>query len=78
MLRLVEGIRWKPTQCRDCGRRERANLPISTRGLCRRCAVNREGASHEQMRTCSGPYGEKWARRTLQGVQRKLQQQQAS
>jgi hypothetical protein len=74
----VETYRWKPTQCRDCGRRERKNLRISTRGLCLKCAMIREGESHKQMRTASGPYGEKWARRMLQGVQRKLDQQQAS
>lgn len=38
----------------------------------------RIGESHEQMRTASGPYGEKWARRMLEGVQRRIERAQAS
>lgn len=77
-MSVVEGIRWKPTKCKDCGRRERKNLRISARGLCTRCALNRVGASHEQMRTGTGQYGEKWVNGLIKAAERARQRSQAS
>lgn len=61
-------VRWYPSTCKECGKKGTPKKPISSRGLCPRCGIQKEVAALTQLNAKEGPVYDHYRQRVAESL----------